>query len=343
MDRNFLNNIIKTPSPSGREDQLIKLVVDYTKPFAEYYIYDNQGSVSVVYNKENDFKVMLAAHADEISLVVNGYNSNGTLTVDANGGVRAKLYVGTKVRIIVDDKIVNGVVGTNASLNNKEKVSPSDLFVDIGCTTSDQAKQVVKLGSYIIHDTDMMDLQDDFVAGRAFDDRLGVFITQMACIKAKQMGAKSGIYCTATTGEETTGRGAFSSASIIKPNISLIVDVTYASDYQGANCPGDVNVGKGGVICLGSIPNRKLNNLLEECAKELELPVQFEVFTGRTGTDGDTIVKTNDGVPQVLFSIPLRYMHSPIEVASYKDIQSMIDIIALFLVKINKNYSLKPY
>ncbi len=343
MDKKLLQDIIMTPSPTGYEDGLPKLLANYFADKADKFMLDNQGSLTSVYNPNADFKLMIAAHADEISLVVNGYNSNGSLTVGRNGDISPKLYVGTKVRIITKEGIIHGVVGTNNVIEEKAKVECEDLFIDIGCDKEDDSKAVVPLGSYVIHDTDLVELQNNQVSARAFDDRLGVFITQCAAWKAKKAGAKIGIYCTATTGEENTGRGAYSSSALIKPDVSLIVDVTFSTDYAGAKMPGEVKLGKGGVICLGSIPNRRLNDLLAECAKELNKPVQYEVWTGRTGTDGDTIVKVNHGEPVVLFSIPLRYMHSPVEVASYDDIESMIDIIALFICKLNKDMDLKPY
>ena len=343
FNQEMLEKIIKTPSPSGREDQLIKLIVDERKNVADDIIYDHQGSATIVYNKEVDFKVMLAAHADEISLIVNGYNSNGSLTVDRNGGIKPQLYVGTKVRVITENKVYHGVVGVNKRVVNNDKLSCEDLFIDLGFNNAEEAKKMIPLGSYIIHDTDLVELENDLIAARAFDDRLGVFITQEAALKAKELGSKVGIYATMTTGEENTGRGAYSSSSIIKPDLSVIVDVTYANDYIGSDIPGDIALGEGGVICLGSIPNRKLNDLLKSCADKLNLKVQYEVWSGRTCTDGDTILKTNQGNPVVLFSIPLRYMHSPVEVVSKKDIESMIEILALFLVEISENYSLKPY
>ena len=344
MDLKFLNDIISTPSPVGQEDQLIKKVVEYTKHKADDYIYDNYGSVTAVYNKDSKFKVMLAAHSDEISLIVTGYNADGSLTVDRNGGVRTKLYIGCKVRVVTrDGNIIPGVAGTNSGLSKKADVDAEDLFIDIGASSSEEAKKVVPLGSYVIHDTDMVELLDDKLSGRAFDDRLGVFITQCACLKAIEMGAKVGIYCTATTGEENTGRGAYSSSAIINPDIAVIVDVTYANDYKGADTAGEVSIGKGGVICIGSLPNRKLNELLEKSAKEINEPLQYEVWAGRTATDGDTISKTHLGVPHVLFSIPLRYMHSPIEIASKKDIDSMINVLAKFLCELDETIDLKPY
>lgn len=343
INKELLKEMIKTPSPSGREDRLIKLLVEKRKDLADQIIYDYQGSASIVYNQDSNFKVNLVAHSDEISLVVNGYNSDGSLTVGKNGGIKLQLYVGTKVRIITEEQIINGVVGVNDKVIDNSKLSAEDLFVDIGCSSKEEAKRIVPLGSYIIHDTDLMDLENNMFAGRALDDRLGVFVVQEAALKAKEMGAKCGIYATMSTGEENTGRGAYSSSAIIKPDLSVIVDVTYANDFQGASEPGEINVGKGGVICLGSIPNRNLNELLKTCADKLNLKVQYEVWSGRTCTDGDTIIKTNQGNPVVLFSIPIRYMHSPVEIASYNDVESMIDILAEFILEITEDFSLKPY
>lgn len=343
MNKELLKKIISAPSPVGKEDAVIKTIVDDTREYVDEHIYDNYGSLTSVYNKDSDFKISLMAHSDEISLVVNGYNHDGSLSVTSNGGIRSKLYIGNKVRIICEDKVLKGIMGVNSGLLSKEKVSADDLFVDLGCKTKEEVMKLVPLGSFVIHDVDYEELQNDIITARAFDDRLGVFITQEACKKAKEMGATSGIYCTATVGEENTGRGAYASGALIKPDAAVIVDVTYATDYKGADEAGEVKIGEGGVICLGSIINRKLVKLLEQCAKELNQKVQYEVWPGRTGTDGDTLLKTNNGVPIVLFSIPLRYMHSPVEVASIKDIESMIDVLALFLVKLTKEYSLVPY
>ncbi len=343
MKREHLQHMIQCISPSGKEEMLQKYLYSHYKSDFEKFMVEEQGSLTGVVNADADFKIQLAGHADEISLIVTGHNSDGTLTVDRNGGIRPKLYIGTKVQILTPNGIVKGVVGTNGSLQKKEKVEAEDLFIDLGCSDDKEAKELVPTGSYIVHDTDMTQLQNGRFAARAFDDRIGAYIVYEAAKKAKELGAVSGIYATATTGEETTGRGAYSSASQIRPNVCVAVDVTYANDYRGADVPGDVKLGKGGVICKGSIPNPRLNELLESCAKELDLPVQFEVTAGRTYTDSDTMIKTNAGVPQVLFSIPLRYMHSPVEVLDEKDVDSMVEILALFLTKLDAGYSLLPY
>lgn len=343
MNKDFLKEIISCVSPSGKEEMLQKCIYQhYKNDFDEFFV-EEQGTLTGICQKEASFRIQLAAHADEISLIVTGYNSDGSLQVEKNGGINPKLYVGTKVQILTPNGVIKGIVGTNESLTDKEKVAADQLFIDLGCESKDEAEKLVPKGSYIVHDTDLVELQNDKLAARAFDDRIGVYIIFEAAKMAISMGAKSGILVTATTGEETTGRGAYASTSKLKPNVCVAVDVTYATDYSNPGEAGDVALGKGGVICRGSIPNAKLNDLLESCAKELDLPVQFEVFAGRTGTDADTMLKTNTGVPQTLFSIPLRYMHSPVETLSIKDVDSMIEILALFLTKLDENYSLLPY
>ena len=312
------------------------------KDKVDYQMKDDQGDLVNVINKDSDYKVLLASHIDEISLIVDGYNSNGTLKVGGNGGIRASIYLGSQVNVITDDKDYNGVVGTNHSIDKKGDLKASDLFIDLGMNL-EEVKRCIPLGSYVVHNVGLRDLANDYFSGRALDDRLGVFITQSALLRAKEKGCKVGVYAASTVGEETTTRGAYYVSSKIKPNFAVIVDVTYSSDYIGSDVRCDIEVGKGGVICHGSLPNKILNKKLKEVANKLNLPIQEEVWPGRTCTDGDTIIKTNDGTPIVLFSIPLRYMHSPIEVASYKDVESMIEILSEFLVSIDSNLDLSLF
>lgn len=343
MDKTFLKKMIECISPSGREEMLQKeIYANYKNDFDEFVV-EEQGTLTGISNKDATFKVLLAGHSDEISLIVSGYNNDGSLTVSKNGGIRPRLYAGTKVQILTNDGVVKGVVGTNGAINKNPDLQAEDLFVDLGCKNIEEAKKLVPMGSYVVHDTDMIELQNNMLAARAFDDKIGVYIVFEAAKKAIKNGSKIGIYATSTTGEETTGRGAYSASSLFKPSLAISVDVTFANDYIGAAVQGDVRIGSGGVLCHGSIPNKKVNEMLAICAKELGLPIQYEISAGRTGTDSDTMIKTNEGVPQALFSIPLRYMHSPIEVLSIDDVDSMIEILALFLTKIQESTDLKPY
>lgn len=339
MDKKWLNEILNTPSPSGSEYILQRKIKQYMNEYVDKQITDDQGDLINVINPNSEIKVLLAAHADEISLIVDGYNSNGTLKVSANGGISASVYLGSHVDVVVDDKVYAGVVGTNHNIDKKGDLKASDLFIDLGMSL-EQTKELIPLGSYVVHSQSPKDLANDYFSARALDDRLGVFIINSALIKAKEKGAKIGVYSASTVGEETTTRGAYYVSNIVKPDFAIIVDVTYASDYIGSDVRCDINVGNGGVICHGSLPNKILNKKLKDTAKKLNLPIQEEVWPARTCTDGDTIIKTNDGTPIVLFSIPLRYMHSPVEIASYKDVESMIDILSEFLADITEKVDL---
>lgn len=341
MSKEILFDLIKKASPSGLEKEVQQFLAKTYKANNNKFLVSEKGVLTAVYNEDNDFSIMLAAHADEISLIVDGYNSNGTLKVNKNGGVRAGLYQGCKVRVICEDgKVINGVMGVN---DFAKEVKIDDCFVDCGFFSLEEAKNNVPLGSYVIHDTDVKELANNLISGRAFDDRACDYIIHETAKLAMEMGCKNKVYVTTTTGEENTGRGAYQAASTFNPNIFVAVDVTYATDYSQCDERGSVAISKGGAICNGSITNRKLNQLLRDCAKELNLNVQEEVFAGRTGTDGDTALKTGNGPIIVLFSLPLRYMHSPSEVVSLDDINSMIKVLALFLTKVSKDMNLAPY
>ena len=163
----------------------------------------------------------------------------------------------------------------------------------------------------------------------------GVNLLDHAKKLAKERGCKAGVYGASTTGEETTKTGAYWTSTRINPTMAIVVDVTYASDYNGMDPAetGTVLLGDGPVLCNSPIVVKALNAKMEECAKEAGIPVQREAASRLTYTDGDKIHFSNQGVPMVLVSIPLRYMHMPAEVADEKDVEGCIELIAEFLVK----------
>ena len=201
------------------------------------------------------------------------------------------------------------------------------------------------LGDTVTFDTDVRELLNGRITGRALDDRVGVYIVMEALAEARKKGTSVGCFSVATTGEETTGNGAYFAASRVKPNIAVAVDVTYTSDNCGISEAetGDVAVGMGPVLCNNPSIHKKLNALLRECAGRLNMEVQTEAANGHTGTDGDTIHRTGIGVPFALVSIPLRYMHNPAEVGSLMDIQNCVDLLAEFLASCTADMDLRPF
>lgn len=345
MNKEFLFELLRTGSVSGNEAELEKKIYDYMQDKADLVTVDELGNVTAIVNPDAQFKVLLSGHADEIGLMISAVDSDGMLMVTRIGGIYTTAYPGHKVRIYTKNGILYGAVANSRQIAKSKELDTSDLRIDIGAKDRDDALKYVELGDTVTFDTDVRELLNDCITGRALDDRLGAFIVMEALAEAKKKGASIGCYAVTTTGEETTGNGAYFTASRVKPNIAIAVDVTYTSDNCGISAAetGDIAVGKGPVICNNPSIHKKVNQHLRACAQKLNMALQTEAASGRTGTDGDIIHKTGIGVPFALVSIPLRYMHNPAEVGSLKDVQDCIDLLAEFFVSCTADMNLKPF
>lgn len=345
MNKEFLFDMLKTGSVSGNEAELEKKIYDYMLDKADDVTVDELGNVTAAVNPDAEFKVLLAGHADEIGLMVSAIGSDGTLMVKKIGGIYTTTYPGHKVRIYTKNGIIYGAVANSDDIAKNKDLGSSDLRIDIGAKDKEDALKYVELGDTATFDTDVRELLNDCITGRGLDDRLGAFIVMEALAEAKKKGASVGCYAVTTTGEETTGNGAYFTSSRVKPNIAIAVDVTYTSDNCGISeaITGDISLGKGPVICNNPSIHKKVNEALKGAAKKLNMDIQIEAANGRTGTDGDTMHRTGIGVPFALVSIPLRYMHNPAEVGSLKDVQDCIDLLAEFLVECSSDMELKPF
>ena len=345
MNKDFLFELLRTGSVSGNEVELEKKIYDYMQDKADLLTVDELGNVTAIVNPDAQFKVLLAGHADEIGLMVSAVGNDGMLMVTKIGGIYTTTYPGHKVRIHTKNGILYGAVANSRQIAKNKDLEASDLRIDIGAKDREDALKYVELGDTVTFDTDVRELLNDCITGRALDDRVGAFIVMEALAEAKRRGASVGCYAVTTTGEETTGNGAYFTASRVKPNIAIAVDVTYTSDNCGISAAeaGDISVGKGPVVCNNPSIHKKVNQHLRACAQKLNMAVQTEAASGRTGTDGDIMHKTGIGVPFALVSIPLRYMHNPAEVGSLKDIQDCIDLLTEFLVSCTADMNLKPF
>ena len=345
MNKAFLFELLKTGSVSGNEAELEKKIYEYMQDKADLVTVDELGNVTAAINPDAAFKVLAAGHADEIGLMVSAIGSDGTLMVTKIGGIYPTTYPGHKVRIYTKNGVIFGAVANSREIAGNKELAASGLRIDIGAKDRADAQKYVALGDTVTFDTDVRELLNDCICGRALDDRVGAFIVMEAVALAKEKGASVGCYAVATTGEETTGNGAYFSASRIKPNIAIAVDVTYTSDNCGISeaQTGDIAIGKGPVLCNNPSIHKKVNAHLYDCARRLDMPVQTEAASGRTGTDGDIMHKTGIGVPFALISIPLRYMHNPAEVGSLQDIQNCIDLLAEFFISCTADMNLRPF
>ncbi len=338
MDRAFLKELLSTPSVSGYEEAIQKKALAFGKDFAQAQLTDPSGNAVSVVNPEARHKILLCGHIDEIGFVVTHIDQSGLLHLMGAGGVRPRLYIGSPVQVWHQGNLVSGVIATSSDLLKKEKTEVSDLLVDIGAATQEEAAQVVSVGDPVCADVQVRELLNGRFTCRALDDRTGAFVVLEAAKEAARQGASIGIYAATTVGEETSGRGAYYAAARIQPDCAIAVDVTWASDAPGTDPAetGEVKLGGGPVLCRASVVNKKMNALLETVAEELHMDLQWEVASGRTGTDGDTVNRAGLGIPMALVSIPLRYMHSSVEVGSWQDIENCIQLLSAFLVRLSQ-------
>ncbi len=345
MDREFLMELLNSNGVSGSEMEIEKKIYQHMQGVADCVSVDEMGTVTAAVNPDAPFRVLMTGHADEIGLMVTAVTPDGFLKVTNIGGVYATCFPGHKVRVHTKNGIVYGAVVNTRELCKKENLKASDLTIDIGAIDREDALKAVALGDTVNFDTDVRELLNGRITARAMDDRVGAYIVMEALTLAKQKGVSVGVFAASTTGEETTGNGAYFTASRVKPNIAIAVDVTYTSDYAGidAGLTGDIAVGKGPVICNNPSIHKKVNERLLEAAQKLHMPVQIEAANGRTGTDGDIMHRTCQGIPFALVSIPLRYMHCPDEVGSLKDIQDCAELLAQFLCDCTADMNLKPF
>ena len=352
MNRAFLKTLLNTVSVSGNEEANQRNALDFARSFAHEQYVDAVGNAISVVNPDAPCRVLLCGHMDEIGFRVTYIDENGFIHVQEAGGVRPKLYVGAPMQIIHDTvengetgcTKINGVGAVSADILKKEDLKDKDLLIDIGAKNREEAAAVVSVGDSVCADTEVRDLLNDRFTCRALDDKTGAFVVLEAARLAAERGAACGVYVNTVVGEETTGRGAYFAAANVRPACAVIVDVTWVSDAPGCDPAetGEVRLGGGPVLCKSGMTNKAMNRLFEAIAREKGIPLQYEVAGGRTHTDGDDVLKTGAGVPVALVSIPLRYMHSSVEVASWRDLEQCIELIAAFLCSIDAGFDYRP-
>ncbi|WP_249871155.1 M20/M25/M40 family metallo-hydrolase [Oceanobacillus saliphilus] len=345
-NQEFLLELLKTASPSSMEMEIQKKWINYVKDFAHEIRTDNAGNAIGILNPDAPFKILLAGHCDEIALVINRIDESGYLHFDKMGGINPKAAVGMRVTVLGYNGATTGVIGVNAQHHGglKNDFGLEDLFIDCGYKSKEEAVKYVQIGDLCVYKTEPEILMDRYVAGRGLDNRTGAFIVAEVLKQLAEKDVKVGVYAASTVNEETNMGGAYFAAAGIEPTMAIACDVTFATDYPGVNKNkyGDIRLDGGPVLAKGSPINSKINKLLEETAKKLKMDVQYELTPRMTGTDADKMRLTGKGVPVSLVSLPLRYMHSPVETASIKDIEEEIELIVTMIANMTGEESLNP-
>jgi len=331
LDKQFLFVLLATHSPSGYEMNIQKKWLNYIRPFADEIKTDHAGNVIGVLNPEANFKVLLATHCDEIGLIIKHIDEKGFLYFDKVGWINEKTLVGMHIEILTENGVVPGVIGVNAEHLGglKDKFSVDDLFIDCGFQSKKEAKGFVNVGDLAVYQSVAKEMKNRLIAGKALDNKANLFIASQVLKQLSKHTCDIGVYIASTVNEETNMHGAFYTAAGIKPNIAIVCDVTFAIDFPNVEQKkfGDVTLNKGPVIAKGSPINRPLNQFIEKSAEIANVNLQYEITPEMTLTDADKIQFTNKGVPVALISLPLRYMHSPIETVSIQDIEDQIKLL----------------
>lgn len=335
----FLRTLVNTPSPVGHEVRGQRVWLDYAKQFADETFSDAYGNCVAVLNKGGSPRLMLAAHADEIAMAVNFIDDNGFIYVRRMGGVDAAITKAQRVVIHTRKGPVKGVVGNVAPHLTKQEDNPKppkihELFIDVGASSRKEAEKLVRVGDPITLVDEFDLLRGDLAVARAFDNRVGTFAVAEALRLLKESkGRLQAEVCAVSNVQEEVGLlGARQIAYSLKPDIALVVDVTHATDYPTVNKAqhGDVKIGGGPTITHGGCNHPEVVARIESVAAAKKISLQHEAMSSTSGTDTDAIFWTRGGIASALISLPNRYMHSPVELVSLKDLEQIPQLLAAF-------------
>ena len=346
----FLRALVNTPSPSGHEVRGQRVWLDYVRLFAQETSSDAYGNCVAVLNKGGSPRLMLAGHADEIALAVNFIDPDGFVYVRKLGGIDPAITKAQRVVIHTRQGPVKGVVGNVAphlTKLEKERKLPEihELFIDLGAGSRKEAEKLVQIGDPITLADEFDLLRGDLAVARAFDNRIGTFAVAEALrlLNESKRRLNAEVCAVSNIMEETGLFGARQIAYALKPDVALVVDVTHATDYPTVNkaMHGDVKIGKGPTLTHGGCNHPEVVARLEAVARKQGIKLQHEAMSATSGTDTDAIFWTRGGIPSGLVSLPNRYMHSPVELVSLKDLERIPELLAGFALSLKQGEQFK--
>ena len=346
----FLEKYLNNAAPTGYEWNGQKLWMDYLRPYFDEFITDTYGTAVGVINPSAKYKVVIEGHADEISWYVNYISDNGLIYVIRNGGSDHQIAPSKIVDIHTKNGIVKGVFGWPAihtrNRAKEEPPKPDNIFIDCGCATKEEVeKKGVHVGCVITYPDEFHILNDDKFVCRALDNRMGGFmIAEVArLLKENNKELPFGLYITNAVQEEIGLRGAQMITETIKPNVAIVTDVTHdtTTPMIEKKKEGHLEIGKGPVVAYAPAVQQKLRDLITETAEAKEIPFQRSALSRATGTDTDAFAYSNGGVASALISLPLRYMHTTVEMVHRDDVENVIKLIyeSLLSIKDGETFS----
>ncbi|WP_282136195.1 M42 family metallopeptidase [Seonamhaeicola maritimus] len=339
----FLEKYLNNAAPTGYEWDGQKLWMNYLKPYVDEFITDTYGTAVGVINPKAKYKVVIEGHADEISWYVNYISDNGLIYVIRNGGSDHQIAPSKVVNIHTKKGIVKGVFGWPAihtrSRVKEEPPKPDNIFIDCGCKNKEEVEKLgVHVGCVITYPDEFHILNGDKFVCRAIDNRMGGFMVAEVArlLKENKKELPFGLYITNAVQEEIGLRGAEMIAHTIKPNAAIITDVTHdtTTPMIEKKKEGHLEIGKGPVVAYAPAVQQKLRDLIIDTAEDKKIPFQRSALSRATGTDTDAFAYSNGGVASALISLPLRYMHTTVEMVHKEDVENVIKLIYESLLNI---------
>ncbi|MES2679337.1 MAG: M42 family metallopeptidase [Bacteroidota bacterium] len=342
----FLYEYLNNPSPTGFESGGQKIWLNYIKPYIDEHFVDTYGTVVGVINPKAEYKVVIEAHADEISWFVHYITKDGFIYLRRNGGSDHQIAPSMRVNIHTEKGIIKGVFGWPAihvrDAAKEETPSLRNIFLDLGCKSQKEVEDLgVHVGCVVTYEDELMELNNRYFVGRALDNRIGGFmIAEVArMLKENKDKLPFGLYIVNAVQEEVGLNGATMIARKINPNVAIVTDVCHDTQTPMMNkvISGDLACGKGPVLSYAPAVQNNLLKLIINAANKNKIEFQRQAASRSTGTDTDAFAYSTDGIASALISLPLRYMHTTVETVHKNDVEEVIRLIYHTLKTIKNN------
>lgn len=334
--KKFLFDYLNNASPTGFEHTGQQIWLNYIKPYTDEYMVDVYGTAVGVINPKGKYKVVIEAHADEISWFVNYITPEGYIYVRRNGGSDHQIAPSMRVNIHTEKGIVKGVFGWPAIhvRDNAKEEAPTlkNIFIDIGCESKKEVEKLgVHVGCVITFEDELMEMNKNYLVGRALDNRMGGFMIAEVARRLSESKKKLPfcVYVVNSVQEEIGLRGAEMISRRLKPDLAICTDVTHdtGSPMYSKKESGDQKCGGGPVLCYGPAVQNNVLKAIIKTAEKKKIPFQRQAVSRSTGTDTDSFAYSAEGVASALISLPLKYMHTTVETVHKDDVENVIRLI----------------
>lgn len=348
--KKFLFDYLNNASPTGFESSGQQIWLDYLKPYIGDYMIDVYGTAVGIVNPKAKYKVVIEAHADEISWFVNYITDDGYIYVRRNGGSDHQIAPSMRVNIHTEKGLVKGVFGWPAihvrDAGKEEAPSLKNIFIDIGAESKKEVEAMgVHVGCVAVFEDELIELNKNYLVGRALDNRMGGYMIAEVTRRLHETKKKLpfGLYIVNSVQEEIGLRGAEMISRRIKPDLAICTDVTHdtQSPMYNKKESGNLKCGLGPVVCYGPAVQNNVLKMVIETAQKKKIPFQRQAVSRSTGTDTDSFAYSAEGVASALISLPLKYMHTTVETVHKEDVENVINLIYEVLMQVKPGHDFR--